>query len=57
MESKNKLNDLTNAELLEINGGGFFEDFGKWCKEKWCSIKDYKFEYQGETWNERNNKF
>lgn len=58
MKNTNKLNDLSTTELLEINGGGFFEDLGKWCKETWCSIKDFKIkDNQGMTWNERNLKF
>lgn len=23
--------ELSEKELMEINGGGFFEDFGYWC--------------------------
>ncbi|MBZ9627137.1 hypothetical protein LB450_03380 [Psychroflexus sp. CAK1W] len=53
--------ELEIDELLIINGGGLFKDFGKWCKETWCSIKDFELEYPekspGMTWNEYNGKF
>jgi hypothetical protein len=32
---------LDTNETKLISGGGIFKNFGKWCGESWCDIKNY----------------
>jgi hypothetical protein len=32
--------ELSQNEMLTIQGGGIFKDFGAWCKKVYCAFKN-----------------
>jgi hypothetical protein len=36
----NHLEDLSRDEMLTIEGGDWLVEFGAWCHERWCDLKE-----------------
>jgi hypothetical protein len=45
----NDLIELTREEQMSIEGGGWIKEFGAWCHETWCEIKEAVSDWWEET--------